>query len=267
MKLVEAAVAQLLHLVGQHGGGDDAAGFHILVQPVIGAWTARREWRRRPWPPCAPRRLKLVVGMMPGMMGMVMPALAASSRKRAVGVIVEAELAQRAAGARVHLGLEQFDVMAVAGRIRMAFGIKGDADLEGRDAADARDQFRRGAGSRRDAGDRAPPCRACRRAAPRYGGCRRPNSPARSRRSRPCDAPTQVRCAAGLRRGLLDNALDGGMGALARGTARAIGHRDKSGRQRLQPLDRGPQLRLPPPRSWAARIRTTPQSGAFIRRS
>ena len=37
MKLVEAQAAQLLHLIGQHGGGDDAAAFHILVQPVIGA--------------------------------------------------------------------------------------------------------------------------------------------------------------------------------------------------------------------------------------
>ena len=144
MKLVEAAGAQLLHLVGQHRGGDDAAAFHIFVQPVIGARQPGRESRHRPWPPCAPRRVKLVVGMMPGMMGMAMPARAASSRKRAVGVIVEAELAQRPAGAGLHLALQKFDVMAMTGRIRMAFGIKGDADLERRDAADACDQFRRG---------------------------------------------------------------------------------------------------------------------------
>ena len=31
MKPVEAALTQLLHLIGQHRGGDDAAGFQILV--------------------------------------------------------------------------------------------------------------------------------------------------------------------------------------------------------------------------------------------
>ncbi len=36
MKLVEAAGAQLLDLVGQHRGGDDAAAFDIVVQAVIG---------------------------------------------------------------------------------------------------------------------------------------------------------------------------------------------------------------------------------------
>ena len=75
------------------------------------------------------------------MIGMVMPARAASSRKRADRVIVETELAQRPGGAGVHLLLQQVDVMAMAGRIRMALGIEGDADLERRDLADARDQF------------------------------------------------------------------------------------------------------------------------------
>ena len=55
MKLVEAAGAQLLHLVGQHGGGDDAAGFDILVQPVIGAGQPGGNGGAAPWPPCAPR--------------------------------------------------------------------------------------------------------------------------------------------------------------------------------------------------------------------
>ena len=87
--------------------------------------------------------LKLVVGMMPGMIGIAMPAFTASSRKRAVASLSKAELAQRAAGAGIHLLLQQFNVMAVAGRIRMALGIKGDADLERRDLADAFDQFGR----------------------------------------------------------------------------------------------------------------------------
>ena len=61
----------------------------------------------------------------------------------------------------------------------------------------------------------------------------------------------------GLERGFFDDALDGGVGALARRTARAIGDRDESGLQRLQPLDRAPTALLPPRPSWAARIRTT----------
>ena len=56
MKLVEAQAAQLLHLIGQHRGGDDAAAFEILVQPVIGARQPGREWTRRNAPPCARRR-------------------------------------------------------------------------------------------------------------------------------------------------------------------------------------------------------------------
>ena len=36
VKLAEAARAQQLHLVGQHGAGDDAAGFHVFVQTFIG---------------------------------------------------------------------------------------------------------------------------------------------------------------------------------------------------------------------------------------
>jgi hypothetical protein len=66
-------------------------------------------------------------------------SIVAKARDR---VIVEAELTQRPAGP-ASIFASEFDVMAMAGRIRMAFGIKGDTDFKGRDAADAGDQFRR----------------------------------------------------------------------------------------------------------------------------
>ena len=156
MKLVEAAAAQLLHLVGQHRGGDDAAGFHILIQPVIGAWRARRESRRRVLAAMRSTPLKLVVGMMPGTMGMAMPARAASSRKRAVASLSKQNWPSARLAPASILAFSSCDVMAVTGRIRMALGIEGDADLERRDAADACDQFRRGAIAVADAADRVP---------------------------------------------------------------------------------------------------------------
>src|ERR1700744_6163238 len=45
----------------------------------------------------------------------------------------------------------------------------------------------------------------------------------------------------GLERGFFDDALDGGVGAFPRRTARAISDRDEGWPKRLQPLDRSPQ--------------------------
>ena len=114
MKLVEAAAAQLLHLIGQHGGSDDAAAFDIFVQPVIGTRQPGGNGRAASWPPCARRRGNSVVGMMPGTIGMVMPALAASSRKRAIASLSKQNWPSARLAPASILRLQQFDVVAVA---------------------------------------------------------------------------------------------------------------------------------------------------------
>ncbi len=62
-------------------------------------------------------------------------------------------------------------------------------------------------------------------------------------------------------RRLVEDALDGGVRALARRAAGAVGHRDEIRRQRRQPLDRLPQRLAPSPPCWAGRIRTTRRCG------
>ena len=183
MELIEPKAAQLLHLIGQYGGSDDAAAFHIFIQPVIGAGEPVGDGCAglggHAFDAAESRGRHDAGHHRNGNAGL--DRIVAKSRRR---VIVEAELAQRAVGARLHLCLQQFDVMAMAGRIGMPLGIEGDADLERRDAANAGNQFGRGAITISMRTIRPAPCPACRRAAPRCGGCRHPNSPARCHRSR-----------------------------------------------------------------------------------
>ena len=86
-----------------------------------------------------------------------------------------------------------------------------------------------------------PGLAADRRAARRCGARRPPNRRGRPRRSRRALAPTQVRCAAGVRSVSRTMPLDGGVGALAGRSAGAIGDRDEARLQRRQRLDRAPQ--------------------------
>src|SRR4051812_24326654 len=228
VKLAEAAGAQLLHLVGQHGGGDDTACFHVLVQPFIGFCQPGRNGGAR-LGRHAGDAIEIGGGHHAGHDGNGDAGTGRIVAKTRRQVIVETELAQRAGSAGVHLGLQQFDVMAMTGRIRMSLGIKGNADFERRNLLDSGNQFRRGsvasgmwlvrrfharhvAAQRRDMTDAGVPIAAhdivelpARR---RYAGQMRGR----------------------LQAGLLDDALDGGMGAPTRRTTGAIGDRDKGRR-------------------------------------
>ena len=64
-----------------------------------------------------------------------------------------------------------------------------------------------------------------------------------------------MRCAAGFKSRLAHDAGDGRVRALARGAAGAVGDRDESRLQRLEPLDRRPQRAPPSSPSWAGRTR------------
>ena len=69
----------------------------------------------------------------------------------------------------------------------------------------------------------------------------------------------------GFERGFFDDALDGGVGALARRTARAIGDRDKSRLPTAPAASSRAKAVLPSQRSWAGRIQTTRRSGGCRR--
>src|SRR6202453_2504638 len=125
----------------------------------------------------------------------------------------------------------------------MPLRIKRDADFERRDAADAFNQFRRGAITlrvwlirSRHAGHVAPERHDMADAGVPIGLHDLVDLAARRAHA------SQMR--GGLEGSLFDNALDSGMGALAGRTAGAIGHRDESRLQRLAPLDRRPQRRF-----------------------
>ena len=55
---------------------------------------------------------------------------------------------------------------------------------------------------------------------------------------------TQVRCAAGAERGLVEDAPHGGVRALARRATGTVGHRHETRRQRSEPFDGAPELCL-----------------------
>ena len=184
--------------------------------------------------------------MIPGTIGIVTPAAAATSRKRKIRAVVEEELADRprrrrrrpfASGPRCRAGASG-SAGASRDRSRPTPRNRRCSCASATSSAVVLVAVRVALVRRVEAGRRVA---AQRDDVPDAGAADR-----RARRSRISsrDAPTQVRCAAGFIVVSLHEAGDRRVGALARRAAGAVGDRDEGRVERLEPPRRLPQVRL-----------------------
>src|SRR5258706_10901374 len=143
MELRKAARTQLLNLLSENRRRDNAATFDIVIKTAIGARQPGRNLRTA----LGRHALDTAEGRRRHDAGDDRNAdrgRDAAIAKACDGIIVEAELAKRARRAGIDLALQQIDIVLERWRVRMTFGIAGNADLERCDLAQGGNEFGRG---------------------------------------------------------------------------------------------------------------------------
>ncbi len=140
VKIGDAVVDKIEHLLGGDGRGDELARRRIVIEPVEAGASQSGT--------AAPARaakflvcLKFCTGRMPGTIGIVDAAAAHAVEIAEIKAVLEKELSDRARRAGVDFGLEHVDVGRHGGAVRMFFRIGRNRDLDVGDALDAGDKI------------------------------------------------------------------------------------------------------------------------------
>ena len=239
MEILDACVLERAHRVDGDARGHQLAGLGILVEP---AEQIGQSGRYAGPAQIAKAQQPLEVGnrQYAGHDGRPDPSRAHPLDETKIELGFEEELGDGPRRTGVELAFEVVEVEIGGRRFGMDLGIARDGDLEIGDAPQPGHQID---GIGVTLGVRRITIDAGRRVAPERDDMVDPGLPVSARDvidlGTACADAGEVR--GGFDRGLVADAADDGVGALARRAAGAVGHRHETGPQRRQTLDRMPQ--------------------------
>ena len=240
MEVVDALIHQIEHLLSRHRGGDEAAGLHVVLQPL------------EPGGQPVGHRGAGAAGEVRRLLEVLHRQDARDDRDRDPGgpdllqvaqvdLVLEEELGDRLIGAGIDLGLQGVDVGVQRGRLGMLLGVGRDRDLEVADPLDPLHQF----GGRGVAFRMGPVgvADALGRVAAQGHDVAHARVPVglHHRVDLVAGGVHAGEVGGGLEAGLADHPGDRVVGALAGRAAGPVGHRDEARLERREALDGVPE--------------------------